>query len=103
MTTSPERRYTDRLEEFADRHPFLVDLALIAVLMGSATLGASLTLPNAETPGDDRTAVLLLGVSCLALFLHRTHPRVTVVVNAACATVVIAQGYLLTPSSSPRS
>ncbi|MEU0423669.1 sensor histidine kinase [Streptomyces canus] len=97
MTTSPERRYTDRLEEFADRHPFLVDLALIAVLMGSATLGASLTLPNAETPGDDRTAVLLLGVSCLALFLHRSHPRVTVVVNAACATVVIAQGYLLTP------
>lgn len=61
MTTSPERRYTDRLEEFADRHPFLVDLALIAVLMGSATLGASLTLPNAQTPGDDKAAVLLLG------------------------------------------
>ncbi|EFH28744.1 MULTISPECIES: histidine kinase, partial [Streptomyces] len=39
----------------------------------------------------------LLGASCLALFLHRTHPRVTVVVNAVCATVVIAQGYLLTP------
>jgi signal transduction histidine kinase len=97
MTTSPERRYTDRLEEFADRRPFLVDLALIAALMGSAVLGASLTLPNADPPGDHRAAVLLLGVSCLALFLHRTHPRVTVVVNAVCATVVIAQGYLLTP------
>ncbi|MEU0947873.1 sensor histidine kinase [Streptomyces canus] len=97
MTTSPERRYTDRLEEFADRRPFLVDLALIAALMGSGTLGASLTLPNADPPGDDRAAVLFLGVSCLALFLHRTHPRVTVVVNAVCATVVIAQGYLLTP------
>ena len=97
MTTSPERRYTDRLEEFADRRPFLVDLALIAALMGSATLGASLTLPNADTPGDDRAAVVLLGISCLALFLHRSHPRVTVVVNAVCATIVIAQGYLLTP------
>ncbi|MFL5997522.1 MAG: sensor histidine kinase [Streptomyces sp.] len=97
MTTSPERRYTDRLEEFADRRPFLVDLALIAALMGSATLGASLTLPNADTPGNDGTAVLLLGISCIALFLHRTHPRVTVVVNAVCATLVIAQGYLLTP------
>ncbi|MFE1832537.1 sensor histidine kinase [Streptomyces sviceus] len=97
MTTSPERRYTDRLEEFADRRPFLVDLALIAALMGSATLGASLTLPNADPPGDDGSAVLLLGASCLALFLHRTHPRVTVVVNAVCATLVIAQGYLLTP------
>ena len=75
MTTSPERRYTDRLEEFADRRPFLVDLALIAALMGSATLGASLTLPNADTPGNDGTAVLLLGISCIALFLHRTHPR----------------------------
>ncbi|MEU9166755.1 sensor histidine kinase [Streptomyces sp. NPDC048420] len=97
MTTSLERRYAGRLEEFADRRPFLVDLALITTLMGSATLGASLTLPNAEPPGDDRAAVCLLGISCLALFLHRTHPRVTVAVNAVCATIVIAQGYLLTP------
>lgn len=38
-----------------------------------------------------------MGVSCLALLLHRTHPRITVAVNAVCATIVIAQGYLLTP------
>lgn len=97
MTTSPERRYTDRLEHFSDRHPFLVDLALVLALMGSATLGASLTLPGAAPPDDDRLAVVLMGVSCLALLKHRTHPRVTVVVNAVCATVVITQGYLLTP------
>ncbi|MET8079625.1 sensor histidine kinase [Streptomyces sp. NPDC005303] len=97
MTTSLERRYTDRLEEFSERHPFLVDLALVFVLMGSAALGASLTLPGAAPPDDDRLAVVLMGVSCLALLVHRTHPRFTVVVNALCATVVIAQGYLLTP------
>lgn len=97
MTTSLERRYTDRLEEFSDRHPFLVDLALVLALMGSATLGASLTLPGVTPPDDDRLAVVLMGVSCLALLVHRTHPRFTVVVNALCATVVIAQGYLLTP------
>lgn len=97
MTTSPQRRYTDRLEEFSDRHPFLVDLALVLALMGSATLGASLTLPGAAPPDDDRIAVVLMGVSCLALLKHRTHPRSTVVVNAVCATIVIAQGYLLTP------
>ncbi|MEU0028494.1 sensor histidine kinase [Streptomyces sp. NPDC006335] len=97
MTTSPERRYTDRLEEFSERHPFLVDLALVLALMGSATLGASLTLPGAAPPDDDRLAVALMGVSCLALLKHRTHPRLTVVVNALCATLVIAQGYLLTP------
>ncbi|MFI0540656.1 sensor histidine kinase [Streptomyces sp. WSLK1-3] len=97
MTTSPERRYTDRLEDFSERHAFLVDLALALALLGSATLGASLTLPGAEPPADDRLAVVLMGVSCLALLLHRTHPRTTVVVNALCATIVIAQGYLLTP------
>ncbi|MDQ0762423.1 sensor histidine kinase [Streptomyces canus] len=97
MTTSPERRYADRVEEFADRHPFLVDLALVAVLMGSATLGASLTLPGAEPPTQDNTAVVLLSVSCLALLKHRTHPRLVVAVNAVCATVVIGMGYLLTP------
>jgi signal transduction histidine kinase len=97
MTTSPERRYTDRLEEFSERHPFLVDLAVVLTLMGSATLGASLTLPGTAPPDDDRLAVALMGVSCLALLGHRTHPRLTVVVNALCATVVITQGYLLTP------
>ncbi|NEB00339.1 sensor histidine kinase [Streptomyces sp. SID13726] len=97
MTTSHERRYTERLEEFSDRRPFLVDLSLVLALMGSATLGASLTIPGAELPSDDRFAVALMGVSCLALLKHRTHPRLTVVVNALCAMVVIAQGYLLTP------
>ncbi|WP_449348809.1 sensor histidine kinase [Streptomyces shaanxiensis] len=97
MTTSPERRYTDRLEEFSDRHPFLVDLAVVLALLGSATLGSSLTLPGATPPDDDRLAVALMSVSCLALLRHRTHPRVVVVVNAVCATVVITQGYLLTP------
>jgi signal transduction histidine kinase len=97
MTTSLERRYADRVEEFTGRHPFLVDLALVLALMGSAALGASLTLPGAVPPDDDGVAVALMGVSCLALLGHRTHPRTTVVVNAVCAAVVIAQGYLLTP------
>ncbi|WP_328748898.1 sensor histidine kinase [Streptomyces sp. NBC_00285] len=97
MTTSMERRYADRLEEFSDRHPFLVDLALVLTLMGSATLGASLTLPGAVPPDDDRLAVVLMGVSCLALLGHRTHPRAAVAVNGVCAAIVIVQGYLLTP------
>ena len=96
MSTNLER-YTDRIEVFASRHPFVVDLALILSLMGSATLGASLALPGTEPPDQDKTAVVLMGVSCLALLKHRTHPRITVVVNAVCATVVIALGYVLTP------
>ncbi|MER5938157.1 sensor histidine kinase [Streptomyces sp. NPDC001928] len=97
MTTSQERRYTDRLEEFADRRPFAVDLVLAAALMGCATLGGKLTLPGATPPDQDGTAIAFMGVACLVLLKHRSHPRVAVVVNAACTTVVIALGYLLTP------
>jgi signal transduction histidine kinase len=96
MSTSLER-YTDRIEEFADRHPFVVDLVLVLPLMGSATLGATLTLPGADPPDQDKTAVVLMGVACHALLKHRSHPRTAVVVNAVCAVIVIALGYLLTP------
>ncbi|MFC8364699.1 sensor histidine kinase [Streptomyces griseorubiginosus] len=97
MITSMERRYADRLEELSDRHPFLVDLALVLALLGCAILGVSLTLPGATPPDDDGLAGVLMAVSCLALLRHRTHPRTAVVVNAVCAVAVIAQGYVLTP------
>ncbi|MDF3144017.1 MULTISPECIES: sensor histidine kinase [unclassified Streptomyces] len=97
MTTHLERRYADRIEEFADRHPFVVDLVLVAALMGSATLGSLLTLPGADPPDQDRTSAVLMGVSCLALLKHRTHPRTALVVTALCTVAVVAMGYLVTP------
>ncbi|MEU9051310.1 sensor histidine kinase [Streptomyces sp. NPDC048384] len=97
MSTSPERRYADRIEEFSDRHPHVVDVVLVAALMGCASLGSMLTLPGADPPDQDRTAAAFMGVACLALLKHRRHPRVAVVVSAACTVTVIALGYLLTP------
>ena len=97
MSTSPERRYADRLEAFSYRHPFVVDLSMVLALMGCATLGSSLTMPGAHPPDQDKTATLLMGVSCLALLKHRTHPRVAVIVTAVCTVVAVALGYLLTP------
>ncbi|WP_425246091.1 sensor histidine kinase [Streptomyces sp. NEAU-NA10] len=94
---SPERRYADRLEEFAVRHPFLVDLAIVLALMGCATLGSSLTLPGADPPSQDKAATVLMSVSCLALLKHRTHPRTVVTVTAVCTVAAVAFGYLLTP------
>jgi signal transduction histidine kinase len=94
---SEERPYVDRLEEFADRHPFLVDLALVLALMGCATLGSSLTLPGADPPDQDRTGGLLMIASCLSLLKHRTHPRTVVVVTAVGTVTAVALGYLLTP------
>ncbi|MFG1666173.1 sensor histidine kinase [Streptomyces sp. Y7] len=97
MSTSPERRYAHRVEDFADRHSLVVDAVLVMALMGCATLGSMLTLPGADPPDQDRTATVLLGVACLALLKHRTHPRFAVVVSAACAAIVVGFGYLLTP------
>ncbi|MFJ8634854.1 sensor histidine kinase [Streptomyces sp. NPDC093568] len=97
MTTSQERRYADRLEGFADRRPFLIDLVLAAALMGCASLGTMLTLPGAAPPDQDATSTVLLGVACLALLKHREHPRATVAVTAVCTVVVVALGYLVTP------
>ncbi|MBE4740709.1 MULTISPECIES: sensor histidine kinase [Streptomyces] len=94
---SRERRYTDRLEEFSGRHHFLVDLALVLALLGCATLGSAVTLPGALPPDQDRVGVALMGVSCLALLKHRTHPRSALVVTAICTVVAVGLGYLLTP------
>ncbi|CAL9305605.1 sensor histidine kinase [Streptomyces sp. SudanB52_2052] len=97
MSLTPERRYADRLEEFTDRHAFLVDLIMVLALMGCATLGGSLTLPNADPPDQDKTATVLMGISCLSLIKHRTHPRTGVVVTAICTVTAVKVGYLVTP------
>ncbi|MET9395170.1 sensor histidine kinase [Streptomyces sp. NPDC006624] len=97
MTTIPERRYADRLEEFTDRHAFLVDLTTVLALMGCATFGSSLTLPGVAPPARDGTATALLGVSCLVLLKHRTHPRTGVVVTTLCTVAAVGFGYLVTP------
>lgn len=96
-TTSPERRYADRLEQFTDRHPLAVDVVVVLALMGCASLGSHLTLPGADPPDQDKAATLLMGVSCLALLKHRSHPRTSVAVTAVCTVVAVTLGYLLTP------
>ncbi|MDX2524114.1 sensor histidine kinase [Streptomyces europaeiscabiei] len=97
MTVSLERRYADRLEDFSERHPFLVDLVLAMTLMGCATLGSALTLPGAEPPDQDKVGVALMGVSCLVLLKHRAYPRTALAVTSVCTVIAIALGYLLTP------
>jgi signal transduction histidine kinase len=97
MTTALERHAADRLGNLYGRHAYLVDLVLVLALMGCATLGSALTLPSAQPPDQDKVGVALMGVSCLALLKHRTHPRAALVVTAICTTVAVALGYLLTP------
>jgi signal transduction histidine kinase len=97
MSIPLERRYADRLEEFAEQHPFLVDLAMATALMACAAFGISLTLPGADPPDQETTGVVLMGVACLALVRHRAYPRTVVVITMGCTVTVVAMGYLLTP------
>ncbi|MEU1006319.1 sensor histidine kinase [Streptomyces tibetensis] len=97
MNISLERRYQDRLEEFSARHVFLVDLAMVLALMGCTALGGTLTMPGADPPDHDKTATALMGVACLVLLKHRTHPRTAVVVAGTCTVAAVALGYLVTP------
>ncbi|MFD5946298.1 sensor histidine kinase [Streptomyces collinus] len=97
MSIPLERRYADRLEEFAEQHPFLVDLAMVLGLMGCATFGTSLVLPGADPPSQDKAGVVLMGVACLALLRHRANPRTVVVITTGCTVTAVVMGYLLTP------
>ncbi|MER7477709.1 sensor histidine kinase [Streptomyces sp. NPDC126510] len=97
MNISLERRYQGRLEEFSARHVFLVDLAMVLALMGCTALGATLTMPGAGPPDHDETTAAVMGVACLVLLKHRTHPRVAVVVAGACTVAAVGLGYLVTP------
>ncbi|MFI1410750.1 sensor histidine kinase [Streptomyces sp. NPDC020707] len=96
MSSSLER-YTDRFEQYADRHPRVIDVALAAGLMGSATLGSSITLPGVVPPDHDSAGTVLMGVSCLALLRYRKYPRITVVVITVCTVIAVDLGYLVTP------
>jgi signal transduction histidine kinase len=96
MSSSLER-YTDRFEQYAERHPRVVDVAVVTALMGSAILGSSLTLPGVEPVDQDGPGSAVVGVSCLALLQYRKYPRITVVVTTLCTVIAVELGYLITP------
>ncbi|MEU9184740.1 sensor histidine kinase [Streptomyces sp. NPDC048484] len=97
MSSSLER-YTDRFEQYADRHTRAVDVVVVLVLMGCAVLGGNLTLPGADQPDQEGAAGILMGISCLvALLRYRSHPRIAVFVTTVCTMVAVILGYLLTP------
>jgi signal transduction histidine kinase len=85
------------LEEYAERHPWLTEVAVVLAVFGAAVLGASLAGPGDGPPRDVRVALVLAAVACLALVKAREHPRVTVAVTTICAVATGGLGYLLTP------
>ncbi|MFD0020731.1 sensor histidine kinase [Streptomyces sp. NPDC058382] len=96
MSTSAER-YSDRFERYADRHPRVVDGLLVLALLACTIIGSAFTRPGTDPPFQRTTAILPMGVACLALLKHRTHPRAVTLVAAACTVIVTALGYEITP------
>ncbi|GAA3259046.1 sensor histidine kinase [Dactylosporangium siamense] len=83
--------------EYAERHPRLTDAAVAVALLAGAVLGVHLVGPGEGRPSGLWVADVLAGLACLALLKAREQPRAVVVVTTACAVVMGALGYLLTP------
>ncbi|WP_129285809.1 sensor histidine kinase [Streptomyces sp. GZWMJZ-114] len=96
MSTSAER-YSERFERYAARHPRVVDGLLVLALFACAIIGSAFTRPGTDPPFQRTTAIVPLGVACLALLKHRTHPRAVTLVAVACTVIVTALGYEITP------
>ncbi|GGW95550.1 two-component sensor histidine kinase [Streptomyces malachitofuscus] len=80
-----------RLRRYADRHPRLVESALL-LLVYAATAGQSVR------HGPGRTVGLLMAtVACLSLLWRRRRPGRVVVVSALCTGVSGGAGHEITP------
>jgi signal transduction histidine kinase len=84
--------------QFSTDHPRIVDAALVVLLLSAASGSFML---NSELSATDnlgwQSAVPLAAAGSLALLWRRGHPRVVVVITAACAGGAGAFGYLITP------
>jgi signal transduction histidine kinase len=84
--------------QYADNHPRVVDVALVALLVlaasGPAVLNSNLSLTDSLSW---RSAVPLAVAGALALLWRRGHPRTVVVFTAICAAAAGGFGYLITP------
>ncbi|MGW7210299.1 sensor histidine kinase [Streptomyces sp. NPDC054837] len=89
MTTSPDRR--------TGRRYTATDVILVLGLLGTVTLGASISIPGVSQPREDWPAEVLAAVSCLAQLRARTYPRSALVVATVATVITVALGYLVTP------
>ncbi len=85
------------LDEYVERRPQLTDVVIVLALLLGAALGVSVVGPG-DGPSSDRwVGGVVAGIACLSLLKARGHPRIAAVVTAACAVVLGALGFLLTP------
>ncbi|MFI9834662.1 sensor histidine kinase [Streptomyces sp. NPDC051913] len=86
----------ENLRRSLRRHPRTADAASSAALLACSYSSARTTLPGQGPALPWWPAVLLCGVSCVALAGRRARLRTAVTVALCCVTVAIALGYLVT-------
>jgi signal transduction histidine kinase len=84
--------------EYLRKHPHVVDVALVALLILAASGPAMLNSDLSTTDNLNwRSALPLAVVSSLAVLWRHKHPRTVVVVTALCGCAAGGFGYLITP------
>jgi signal transduction histidine kinase len=77
-------------------HPRLLDVAVALLLFANAYPGSLLDAPGGTTDTPWWPAMVLAGLSCVALQWRRERPRATAALAIVCAVAMAALGYLLT-------
>jgi signal transduction histidine kinase len=86
-----------RWQRYFRAHPWATDVIIAVVPVFIAFPGVTVSIDGAHVPSPRWPGYLLTGIACAALVLVRRFPRVTAAVTVACATVLAAHGYTLTP------
>lgn len=83
-------------QRYLRRHPRGVDITVALVLFVVAFPGSFADIDHLAAPAHRWLGVLLAGLSCAALLLHRSRPRTVTIVAVLCATAMALTGYVMT-------
>ena len=86
-----------RWQRYFRAHPWAIDVIIAAVPVFISFPGVTVSMDGAHVPSPRWPGYLVTGLACAALILARRFPRVTAAVTVACATVLAADGYTLSP------
>jgi signal transduction histidine kinase len=86
-----------RWQRYFRAHPWAIDVIIAVVPVFISFPGVTLSIDGALVPAPRWPGYLITGIACAALMLARRFPLVTAAVTVACATVLVARGYTLSP------
>ncbi len=86
-----------RWQRYLRAHPRAIDVTIALVPVFISFPGLEVSLDGTPVPSPHWPGFLLTGIACAALMGVRSHPRATAVITIACAIILAALGYTLSP------